>query len=117
MRRERSLLVVNNDNIISKIIKSLKNFFGIKQEEIKEEEMNKFYNLTDLEHAMEFALISEGILKSDKVFDTANVMSVRLHTLATGDNRYYFEYPKYVTKLTKGTKADLIFINEYPSLS
>ena len=25
-------------------------------------------------------------------------MSVRLHTLATGDNRYYFSYPKYVTK-------------------
>ncbi len=37
MRRERSLLVINNDNIISKIIKSLKNFFGIKQEEIKED--------------------------------------------------------------------------------
>ena len=47
---------------------------------------------------MEFALISEGILKSDKVFDTANVMSVRLHTLATGDNRHYFTYPKYVTR-------------------
>ncbi len=37
MKKERSLLVVNNDNIISKIIKSLKNFFGIKQEEIKED--------------------------------------------------------------------------------
>lgn len=37
MRRERSLLVVNNDNIISKIIKSLKKFLGINQEEVKEE--------------------------------------------------------------------------------
>ena len=60
--------------------------------------MNKFYTLNDLEQAMEFALISEGILKSDKVFDTANVLSVRLHTLATGDNRHYFTYPKYVTR-------------------
>ncbi|MCI8460563.1 MAG: DUF87 domain-containing protein [Bacilli bacterium] len=66
--------------------------------EIDPNEMNPFYSLTDLELAMDFALISEGILKSDKVFDTANVMSVRLHTLATGDNRHYFSYPKYVTR-------------------
>lgn len=61
-------------------------------------EMNPFYTLQDLELAMDFALISEGILKSDKVFDTANVMSVRLHTLATGDSRHYFTYPNYVTR-------------------
>ena len=28
----------------------------------------------------------------------ANVLSVRLHTLATGENRYYFEFPQYVTR-------------------
>ena len=66
--------------------------------EIPQEELNYFYTLNDLEMAMDFALISEGILKSDKVFDTANVMNVRLHTLATGDNRYYFTYPKYMTR-------------------
>lgn len=66
--------------------------------EIDKSEMNPYYTLTDLEQAMDFALISEGILKSDKVFDTANVISVRLHTLATGDNRHYFSYPKYVTR-------------------
>ena len=66
--------------------------------EIPQEELNLFYNLADLEMAMEFALISEGILKSDKVYDTANIISVRLHSLATGENRHYFNYPKYVTK-------------------
>ena len=66
--------------------------------DIPESELNPFYSLSDLELAMDFALISEGILKSDKVFDTANVMSVRLHTLATGDNRHYFNYPKYITR-------------------
>ena len=66
--------------------------------EIPEEELNPYYNLNDLELAMDFSLISEGILKSNKVFDNANVMSVRLHTLATGDNRHYFSYPKYVTR-------------------
>lgn len=61
-------------------------------------EMNPFYSLADLELAMDFALISEGILKSDKVFDYANVISVRLHTLVTGEAREYFSYPNYVNK-------------------
>lgn len=80
------------------VVEFIRGYISEEQEEIKEEDMNKFYGLTDLELAMEFALISEGVLKSDKVFDTANVMSVRLHTLATGDNKHYFEYPKYVTR-------------------
>ena len=66
--------------------------------EIPEDELNKYYSLTDLELAMEFALISEGILKSDKVFDDTNVMSVRLHTLVTGENKEFFTYPKYLTR-------------------
>ena len=68
------------------------------QTEIDENEINPFYNLHDLELAMEFSLISEGILKSDKVYDNANVILVRLHTLATGDNRHYFTYPQYITR-------------------
>lgn len=55
-----------------------------------------FYNLDNLEEALEFALISEGILKSEKVYDLANVLSVRLHALANSSNRKYFEYPEYI---------------------
>ena len=57
-----------------------------------------FYNLTDLEEALEFALISEGILKSEKVYDFANVLSVRLHTLANSSSRKYFEYSEYIDR-------------------
>ncbi len=69
-------------------------------DEITEEELNAnpYYTLNDLEQAMDFALISEGILKSNKVFDIANVMSVRLHSLAQGENRYYFSYPEKITR-------------------
>ena len=69
-------------------------------EEVDDSELEQslYYTLNDLEQAMEFALISEGILKSNKVFDNANVMSVRLHSLATGENRHYFTYPKYITR-------------------
>jgi len=66
--------------------------------EVPEEEKAKFYTLADLENALDFTLISEGTLKSDKVFDMANVLSVRLHTLATGDNARYFDYPEYITR-------------------
>ncbi|MBP3841205.1 MAG: ATP-binding protein [Bacilli bacterium] len=66
--------------------------------DIPEDELNKYYSLQDLELANEFALISEGILKSDKVFDYANVINVRLHTLASGENAKYFTYDKYVDR-------------------
>ena len=66
--------------------------------EVPEEELNYFYTLQDLEEAMEFALVSEGVLKSDKVYETANIMNVRLHSLTTGENSVYFTYPTYVTR-------------------
>ena len=81
------------------VVEFIRGYIIEDQLDIPENELNKFYTLADLETAMEFALISEGILKSDKVFDTANVMSVRLHTLATGDSRHYFTYPRYVTRM------------------
>ena len=81
--------------------------------EVPEEELNKFYSLNDLELAMDFALISEGILKSDKVFDNANVMSVRLHTLATGDNKEYFTYKDYVNR--DEYINNIIMVNNVPA--
>ena len=65
---------------------------------IRPEELNPFYTLSDLELAMDFALINEGILKSSKVFDYANILSVRLHTLVNSDYREYFSYPNFVDK-------------------
>ncbi len=56
------------------------------------------YGLKELETAMDFALISEGILKSDKVYDEANVLSVRLHTLANSKEHGYFDVNNYITR-------------------
>ena len=81
---------------------------------------NVMYNLSDLEQALEFSLISEGILKSDKVFDYANVLSVRLHALASSEYNEYFSYPNMVNKsgfvrdlmtTRDNTKAQLIGFN------
>ena len=56
------------------------------------------YDLKDLEQALDFALISEGILKSDKVYDYANVLSVRLHSLVNSPEAEYFNYDKLISK-------------------
>ncbi|MBR1385514.1 MAG: ATP-binding protein [Bacilli bacterium] len=72
--------------------------FIIEGFEIPNPKGNVMYNLDDLEQALNFALISEGILKSDKVFDYANILSVRLHALANGEYKEYFNYGQMVTK-------------------
>ena len=56
------------------------------------------YNLDDLKDAFDFALISEGSLKSEKVYDDSNLLRIRLHSLANGKERTFFEYPEFVTK-------------------
>lgn len=58
----------------------------------------KNYTLKDLYNAFEFALISEGILKSDKVYDMNNILKVRLDNILNGDYGKYFEYDEYITK-------------------
>lgn len=55
------------------------------------------YGLKDLENALEFALLSEGALNSNKVFDENNVIKVRLHTLISGDYAKYFECDEYIS--------------------
>jgi DNA helicase HerA-like ATPase len=79
-----------------------------------------YYNLKDLLDAFDFALISEGILKSDKVYDETNVLRVRLRSILDSDKCKYFEYDNYTTKaayvknlLTNkdGTKAQVVNFN------
>ena len=56
------------------------------------------YTLDDLKDAFDFALISEGSLNSEKVYDEANILRIRLHSITNSKERVFFEYPEYVTK-------------------
>ena len=78
------------------------------------------YNLEDLKDAFDFALISEGILNSNKVYDEMNILKVRLNALINSDYSCFFDYPEYVTQsqyikelLTaeNGLKAQIINFN------
>lgn len=70
----------------------------IKEEfETLEVKRNHYYTLSDLEKALEFTLISEGLLRNEKTSGEAITLKVRLHSLLIGENAKYFNYPEYIT--------------------
>ncbi len=78
------------------------------------------FTLENLREAFEFALISEGTLKSDKMYDKANVLKVRLDTLIKSEYSEYFKMDRYVDKMTfirelitapNGGRAQIINVN------
>ena len=56
------------------------------------------YGLEDLYQALEFALLGEGVLSSEKAFDIANTLKVRLHSIINGEHGRYFEGERFITK-------------------
>jgi len=59
---------------------------------------NFVYTLDDIYYALEFALISEGVLKSDKMYDNYNQLKVRLQQIINSDYKHFFETKEYVSK-------------------
>ena len=57
------------------------------------------YDLDDLFYAFEFALISEGVLKSEKAYDEYNQLKVRLGQIINSPNKKFFE--PGTTRITK----------------
>ncbi len=64
------------------------------------------YGLKEFSLALEFALISEGVLTSEKVFDYANALKIRLNTLINSDYAKFFDYTTFVTR--EGYIKDLL---------
>jgi len=60
--------------------------------------INFVYSLEDIYYALEFALISEGILKSDKMFDDYIQLKVRLQQIINSDYKEYFKVDEYISK-------------------
>ena len=62
-----------------------------------EEYTPTFFTLDDLEIALNFTLISEGLLLNEKSYNEATALKVKLHTIANSSLRKFFEYDKFVT--------------------
>lgn len=78
------------------------------------------FGLDDLSLALDFALISEGSLNSERIYDEANILKVRLHTLINSDYAVYFDVKDYVSyndyikgllTAPSGRKAQIINFN------
>ncbi len=122
VRTLKQCIFVDNSGKMQEIelVVNFINTFVIEGFELPNPKGNVMYDLSDLEQALNFALISEGILKSDKVFDYANVLSVRIHSLANSTSKEYFKYDRLVTRggfitdlltTSEGRKAQLIDFN------
>lgn len=80
---------------------------------------DSFYNLTDLEKALDFTLISEGFQHNSKVYDDAIIMKVRLHSIKNSNISKYFDANQFLTVdqfisslvVLNNKKAQIININ------
>ena len=55
-----------------------------------------FFTLDDLEVALNFALISEGLLLNEKSYSEAMALKVKLHTINNSSYKKIFEYDNFV---------------------
>lgn len=56
------------------------------------------YTMNDFATALEFALISEGVLNSDTAFELGNALKVRFNNLMNSNYSRYFDYNGYVNR-------------------
>jgi len=63
----------------------------------KEEYEPLFFTLDQLEVALNFTLISEGLLLNDKSYSEAIALKVKLHAINNSSNREFFDVPNFIT--------------------
>lgn len=85
-----------------------------------ESQQNTFYTLEDLEKALNFTLISEGLLRNEQTYGDSVTIKVRLHSLVISENARFFTYDKYIdldtyistlVKSPNSNKAQIINFN------
>lgn len=78
-----------------------------------------YFTLDDMEKALQFTLISEGLLRNEKLYDEAITLKVRLHSIAIGEAKEFFSYPQFINMenfvaslvTRNGRKAQLVNFN------
>ena len=99
VRKFRECFTMNKDGQFTESILVTEYISSFIDEELEKYEPVKptFYTLEDMEKAMNFTLISEGLLKNEKMYDEAIMLKVRLHALVIGENSEYFKMDRYMT--------------------
>lgn len=99
-RSLKNCLIIDPDGKIREmeLLTKFFEYFLLEDENIQVDRALTYYTLDDLENALDFALVSEGILKSEKIYDKNNLLKVRLKNLIEGDYHKYFNFDALITK-------------------
>lgn len=84
-------------NAMNLVVDFIQSFYKIDLEQIKLPESNP-YTLSDLYYALEFALINEGSLVSDSVFEKNNILKSHLSQIINSEKVNYFQFNEYMSK-------------------
>ncbi len=84
-------------NAMFLVINFLNEFVKVSMDDIIIDK-KEVYTLDDLYYALEFALISEGILNSGLSYDKNNILKARLQSIINGKYKQIFEFGEYITK-------------------
>ena len=99
VRKFRECFLINDDDNFSEGVllnQYVSSFIDNSLEQYEETSLN-YFTLSDLEKALNFTLISEGLLKNEKMFNGAIALKVRLHSISISEYARYFEFPSFVT--------------------
>lgn len=98
-RKFRECFIIDKEGNFTESILVTKYISSFIDEELEsyEPQSSNFYTLKDLERALEFTLISEGLLRNEKSYSDAITLKVRLHSLVISDSARFFDYPSYIS--------------------
>lgn len=103
----------------TELVTNFLNEFVLDEMELALPDGSYSYTLKDLLYAFDFALIDEGLLQNENVYNLAHALRVRLSGIIDSDTSKYFAIDKYYTKeeffynLThiNGEKAQVVNFN------
>ncbi len=120
-RKFRELFLIDQDGEFAEsvLLTEYVNSYIKDEFDTYEPEGGNYYNLEDLEKALNFTLISEGWLRNENTYGDSVTIRVRLHDLIIGQNAKYFDVPDYMTLeqylssllITNGQKYQIVNIN------
>lgn len=99
-RKFRECFLINdNDNFSESILLSeyVSSFINESLDQYEERSTN-YFTLDDMEKALNFTLISEGIIHNEKAYSNAIALKVRLHSIAISEYADYLKYDTYIER-------------------
>lgn len=85
-------------NAVGAVVDFLNSYLKEEIPEIKKDP-KAVYSLDDLLYAMNFALIKEGNLNNQTMYEKTNTLKVRLESIINSENKKYFECDHYISKV------------------